>query len=310
MITFFFLLIFFMDIALLQPFMWGEDNLEIKPRTLSPPEGYGKENQNPSVSPFSQKRQGDSPYPGKQKSNPGEPLQKYQFPANSCIDRCHVNYMAYRTVYQGKVFQHKTHSPDHGLECSLCHRNDPVNAEMHGDLIIQSRDCGICHHKGARKILTGPSHPNANKYFEGLLTPLSPPLLRVILWEPPLKKGYQDEKGCLRCHADVRDYINGDLQDVISKIPDWMYKAVSCTDCHTLELNGYSFKAVREHCIECHNPDYGLLYNAWKETLMRRIKQSSKSDMDKSIQHSLSLVQSYGMHNFRLSEILLRSIGQ
>ena len=189
------------------------------------------------------------------------------FPNGSCIDRCHVNYMAYRTMYQGEVFKHKTHSPNQGLECSQCHNNDAVNTKTHGNLVIQTKDCKVCHHKESRN------------------------------------------EDCLKCHADVRDFINGEIQNIVSEMPDWMSKAVSCTDCHKQELNGPSFKAVRENCVECHNNDYGLLYDAWKETLDNKIKQFCKNDTGTvNVKNISRLVQSYGMHNIRLSQILLKTI--
>lgn len=191
------------------------------------------------------------------------------FPNSSCVDRCHVNYMAYRAVYRGEVFRHKTHSPNQRLECNKCHNNDAVNTETHGSLVIQHKDCMSCHHKEA------------------------------------------NEEDCLKCHADVKDYINGDIRNIVIKIPDWMSKAIACTDCHKLETVGYSFKPVRECCTECHNIDYGLLYDAWKETLNGKIKNFSQNDTNTiNMRNPLKLVRSYGMHNFRLSLILLRSIEQ
>jgi len=97
-----------------------------------------------------------------------------------------------------------------------------------------------------------------------------------------------------------------------------MYKSVSCTDCHKLELDGASFKAVRKYCIECHNPDYGLLYDAWKDVLDSKTKHLYKNNTNTflptmlqqtgNIQNPLRLVQSYGAHNFRLSQMLLKSM--
>ncbi len=191
------------------------------------------------------------------------------FPSDSCIDRCHVNYMAYRTVYQGEVFRHKTHSPNQRLECSQCHNNDAVNTKTHGGLVIKQKDCMFCHHK-----------------------------------EP-------SDENCQKCHADVKDYMNGSIQNLVIKISDWMSQSVSCKNCHKLKTDGTAFKAVREYCTECHNEDYGLLYDAWKETLNSKIKKFSKNDTNIiNMQNPLRLVQSYGMHNFRLSLILLRSIEQ
>ena len=189
------------------------------------------------------------------------------FPPGSCIDRCHVNYMAYRSLYQGEVFKHKTHSPDQGLKCSQCHNNDAVNTKTHGNLVIQTKDCKACHHKEA------------------------------------------SNEDCLKCHADVKGYMNGEIQNIVTKIPDWMSRAVFCTDCHKQELNGFSFKAVRNYCVGCHNADYGLLYDAWKETLDNKIKQICKNDTSAiNLKNISRLIETYGMHNIRLSQVLLKTI--
>ena len=195
------------------------------------------------------------------------PSNKSPFPTGSCIDRCHVNYVAYRTIYQKEIFRHKMHSPDQCLECYQCHNNDPIDKKTHGNLIIQNKDCRTCHHKEA------------------------------------------SDNDCLKCHSAVKEYMNGSIQNIVTKMPDWMSKSVSCTDCHKLELDGASFKAVRKYCIECHNPDYGLLYDAWKDVLDSKTKQLYKNNTNTlNIQNPLSLVQSYGVHNFRLSQMLLKSM--
>ena len=195
------------------------------------------------------------------------PSNKSSFPTSSCIDRCHVNYMAYRTIYQKEIFRHKMHSPDQDLECYQCHNNDPIDKKTHGNLIIQNKDCQTCHHQEA------------------------------------------SDNDCLKCHSEVQEYINGGIQNIVTKKPDWMSKSVSCTDCHKLESDGASFKAVREYCIECHNPDYGLLYDAWKDVLDSKTKQLYKNNTNTlNIQNHLRLVQSYGVHNFRLSQMLLKSM--
>ncbi|MCF6158291.1 MAG: hypothetical protein E3K32_06920 [wastewater metagenome] len=262
-----------------------------------------------NVKHISKERQNSTFYYDKQKIKSGVSFQKYQYPTNSCTDRCHVNYMAYRTIYQGNVFQHKSHSPDKGLECSQCHNNDPIDRETHGRLTIQNKDCTACHHKRMDTILI-PLLSKDNKNFgESFLFP-NYTVLKRILKEPVLERQLLNENDCLKCHADVRDYINGDLKGAVPKTPDWMYRAVSCIDCHEFGPDGYSLRAVREYCVKCHNPDYGLLYDAWQEILNKEVKRLYKNDVRRDIQDLLRLIQSYGMHNFRLSKILLKSVKQ
>ncbi len=262
-----------------------------------------------NVKQVSKKGRNASSYRNKQEAASVVSFQEYRYPVNSCTDRCHVNYATYRTVYQEKIFQHKTHSPDKGLKCSRCHNNDPVNIETHGKLIIQKKDCTACHHKKIDKLFI-PSSLKDNKNFGKFLISPAYHLSNGILRDPTLDNESLNENDCHKCHTDTRDYINGDFKNVIPKITDWMYKAVSCTDCHKLELDGYSFRSVREYCVKCHNPDYGLLYDAWQETLNRKAEQICNNGINGNVKDLLKLVQSQGMHNFRLSQILLRSVEQ
>lgn len=246
------------------------------------------------------------------------------FLAGSCTSRCHVNYMAYQTTYNKEFFRHRIHSPNQGLECSLCHKDYDVNTKTHGSLIIESKDCVTCHHK------------NAN------------------------------DEDCFKCHAEVKEYMDGCIQSMVTKMPDWMSQAVSCKECHTLEMDGSSFKAVRDNCIECHSPGYGVLLDSWKEmvdgeikkycetesnilmenrkqtpnlntaTLTKQINTTAeflqkispplktrevgeiqylqkKRSLQLDITNRLDLlrfVRSYGMHNILLSQMLLKSISE
>lgn len=100
--------------------------------------------------------------------------------------------------------------------------------------------------------------------------------------------------------------MDGSTPSATGGTPDWMSGIVSCTDCHKRDEGEVSFKAVREYCVECHNADYGLLYDAWKETLNSKIKQSGARDTNLQSRRPAKLIQSYGMHNFRLSQMLLK----
>ncbi|GAN31711.1 hypothetical heme protein [Candidatus Brocadia sinica JPN1] len=159
-----------------------------------------------------------------------------QYPTGSCIDRCHVNYATYQTMYDAEFFRHRVHSPKQGMECNLCHENYIADMKPHGNLIIQDKDCVTCHHKAVR---------NAE---------------------------------CLKCHAGIKDYMEGCIQDMLTNVPDWMSKDVSCSDCHKLELDGSTFKPVRESCIECHSTGYGALCDLWKEILDGEIKQYCENE--------------------------------
>lgn len=267
---------------------------------------------------------------------------------SSCIDRCHVNYLSYKNRYQKRIFLHKNHSPDQGLQCNLCHANDPAGTETHGKLIMQHKECISCHHKDT-----------ANE-------------------------------DCWRCHAEVKEYMEGNIQEFNTKLSDFigvgvhikwphdiqgfntqlhdlMAKDVSCIECHQMEPDGTSFKAVRSCCVECHDSDssYGVIYDLWKQALYDELTQCCENEIDiimarqnqfyqpddsfisqlmnatvkilfrdipalkntedsrwlktlqkkeylqldiSNRQNLLQFVQSYGMHNVLLSHILLKYI--
>jgi hypothetical protein len=144
--------------------------------------------------------------------------------------------MKYQTMYHDEFFRHRIHSPRQGMECNLCHENYVDDTKPHGNLVIQNKDCVSCHHKKA------------------------------------------SNEDCLKCHAEVKEYMDGWIQDTNTKIPDWMSLAVSCTDCHKLASDGTSFKDTRDYCIECHSSSYGTIHDLWKKMLDSEIKQSFETE--------------------------------
>ncbi|MBI5308090.1 MAG: hypothetical protein HZB37_07125, partial [Planctomycetes bacterium] len=177
--------------------------------------------------------------------------------STSCTDRCHVNYKGYRTIYQEKIFRHRSHLPEQGLQCDRCHSSDAVGTETHGRIIIENKDCCKCHHK--------------------------------------------KNEICMQCHAVVKDYRDGIIKNSsVRKAPDWMSRSVSCTDCHKVDTERNAFMPVRDYCVECHNSDYGLLYDAWKDLFQERTGQTTNDGT--STPFYMKQIQKYGMHNFRLSK--------
>lgn len=311
--------VFFISFILSQQTAWGDVSYFTAQQTTSPlPSSLSPVLQNGDDS-------GLEKFSQKKSFLPSNSIQQFrtQFLTGSCINRCHVNYMTYQTMYNKEYFRHRTHSPNHGLECNVCHRDYDANTETHGSLIIQNKDCVTCHHKDAT------------------------------------------DEDCLKCHAEVKEYMDGCIQNMITKMPDWMSNAVSCKECHKLEMDGSSFKTVRDNCVECHSSGYGALFDSWKKMLDCEIEKycentrtmhnvesrnqtpnlttsmlteqinttaeflfkifppfkrgeaegvknlPKKRSLQLDVTNRLDLlrfVQSYGMHNILLSQMLLRSI--
>lgn len=215
--------------------------------------------------------------------------------STSCTDRCHVNYKGYRTIYQGKIFRHRSHSPEQGLQCDQCHSSDAIGTETHGRIIIENKDCCKCHHKKKEKT---PQSASLQKQ-DVVTTSVFSDTKNVEVEKST------DNEICLKCHAVVKDYRDGIVKNSsIRKKPDWMSRSVFCTDCHKVDAESNAFMPVRDLCVECHNSDYGLLYDAWKDLFREKAGQAANDGTNAPFY--LKQIQKYGMHNFRLSKALLR----
>ena len=215
--------------------------------------------------------------------------------STSCTDRCHVNYKGYRTIYQGKTFRHRSHSPEQGVQCDRCHSSDPVDTKTHGRIIIEYKDCCKCHHKKKEK-----TPPGAVLRKQNVVT--------TSVFSDTKNVAIVNDAGnkiCLKCHAAVKEYRDGIIENSpVRKTPDWMSRSVSCTDCHQVDAGRNVFMPVRDYCVECHNSDYGLLYDAWKDLFRKKAGQAASNAAN--VPFYLKQIQKYGMHNFRLSKALLR----
>ena len=116
-----------------------------------------------------------------------------------------------------------------------------------------------------------------------------------------------------------------------------MSRVVKCDDCHKYNEESLEFKGVEERCIECHNGDYGKLYNAWTKSIKERLEEFNlrvqllvgddvrNIDIDPDSQEkavgrvdmvtflektdfAVGLVSRYGTHNFNLSRTILDSL--
>ena len=147
-----------------------------------------------------------------------------------------------------------------------------------------------------------------------------------------------DGAECVECHKEPLAYLIGEtgLKE-IAPAPDIMSRAVKCNDCHKYNEESLEFKGVEEYCIECHNGDYGKLYNAWIKSIKDRLEEFNlrvqllvgedvrnidvdpgrqekavgRVDMDTFLEKSgfaVGLVSRYGTHNFNLSRAILDSL--
>ena len=149
----------------------------------------------------------------------------------------------------------------------------------------------------------------------------------------------EEKIACVKCHMEPSEYLRGKIEvEEIAPVPDMMSRAVRCEDCHKYDDEGLKFKGVKEYCIECHNDDYGKLYNAWTKTIKDRLREfnyriqspgedgnflhknkpdaesnkkketGEQSNLDTFIEKTggiVNLITKYGTHNFNLTRILL-----
>ncbi len=149
----------------------------------------------------------------------------------------------------------------------------------------------------------------------------------------------EEKAGCIECHKEPLAYLRGEIGvKGITPMPDMMSRAVKCEDCHKYNNEKLKFMEVEEYCIECHNEDYGKLYNAWTDTINNRLRNFNlrmqslvedvdffkvsesdieadkngeigwQSEMNKLINEmdlTVDLITKYGTHNFQLTRKLL-----
>ncbi|MEK6622136.1 MAG: multiheme c-type cytochrome, partial [Planctomycetota bacterium] len=174
--------------------------------------------------------------------------------------------------------------------------SDAVDTKTHGRIIIGDKDCCKCHHKKKKKT---PQSAAIQKQ-DVVTTSVFSDTKNVEVAKD------SGNKICLKCHAVVKDYRDGIVKNSsVRKKLDWMSRSVSCTDCHKVDAKSNAFMPVRDFCVECHNSDYGLLYDAWKDLFQKKSGQAANDGTNAPFY--LKQIQKYGVHNFRLSKTLLRT---
>ena len=278
--------------------------------------------------------------------------------------RCHQNIDVNPMKYKEEKFIHGF-TVESDVNCGLCHVKDS-NASIKDEEI----NCVKCHHttpdldcvKCHRDVLDQFSNPNplrksslswtvSFKHSHHPVEDISCEKCHVISqknesgiveYSLNCSKCHHDSEinvGCIECHKEPFAYLMGEIGvKEITTIPDMMSRVVKCEDCHKYDGERSQFREGEEYCIECHNKDYGRLYNAWTETIRERLKGfnhriqdlvedsnntflngltinegkdiavEEKSVLDTFINEAgltVDLITKYGTHNFNLTRTLL-----
>jgi hypothetical protein len=281
---------------------------------------------------------------------------------------CHIGIDENPMRYDNERFLHGF-TVDSSVDCGLCHIKNP-NASL-----VDKINCVKCHH-------TTPDLDCIKCHESDISNSLNTDTerSRSLLWTVPfdhLQHPEQDvscmkchlishendvgiveynlncskchhvaeeDTDCIKCHKEPLVYLRGEIEiEGITSIPDMMSRALKCEDCHKLDEKELKFKGVREYCIECHNNNYGKLHDAWRNTIVGKVKKLNsrllsfceeyqfpytkepnmkgnedekgvfQSDLYTFLEMTSKLVDSitkYGMHNFSLTRLLLDYLEQ
>lgn len=249
----------------------------------------------------------------------------YPAVTQSCINRCHVNYLAYQSPYQKRIFRHRIHSPGKGFDCGLCHANDAVGLETHGKLIVQDKDCLACHHKDKDTEDCWRCHAGIQEYREGNIGGFHAKIPDLMVRDVSCTGCHQLLQGgaafkpvrenCVECHDSSDSY--GKIYDIWKKI-----LRDECTQCEEEERD---IALVNQHSN--YSPDTTFasqLIKATAQILSRdlpKLHDTGEHGKTKSLQKKaylpvdfqnrqelLQFIRANGMHNIILSQILLQHI--
>lgn len=130
---------------------------------------------------------------------------------------------------------------------------------------------------------------------------------------------------CAQCHQlQTRLYQGGEVSgQAVSR--DIMAEAeVECADCH-FDDRERLIRPARDKCVECHDEDYGVLFDEWQDTIRsltgdirqaldqarkRALTQEESRDVQQAEQflEAVTLDGSSGIHNFAQVEEILTSL--
>lgn len=315
--------ILFVSLILLQQSAWGNANHIIPQKATSTLLS--------TVSPALQKAdEGKMKISTKKESllqSDGIQQSNAQYTKGSCADRCHVDYMTYQTMYHEDYFRHRNHSPKQGMECNLCHENYVDDTKPHGNLIIQNKDCVACHHKKVNNEDCLKCHAEIKEYMDGWIQGMTTKIpdwmsknvsctdCHKLVSDGSSFKGVRDY--CIECHSSSY----GTIHDLWKKMIDSEIKQSFETESniHTVASQNQplfshtSFLAeqidtVSEYLIDdlpasssLQGKDIEGVKNFYKEGCLL-LDAANRRNL-------LKFVQSYGMHNVLLSQVLLKFMG-
>lgn len=204
---------------------------------------------------------------------------------DSCTERCHVNYMAYKNEFdssEGKeVFKHETHSLEQDLDCVSCHDDKEVNTKGHGELTINWKDCLKCHHVEVEdptckrchsKIDAKPMKYKKEKFLHGFTIDDGVDCDLCHIKDP--QASMKDKINCVKCHHTTPDpdcvkCHKEDMDKVFNKGPQqkdtlsWSVafnhsqhpeQELSCERCHEITYeNDAGITAYNLNCSKCHH---------------------------------------------------------
>ncbi len=278
--------------------------------------------------------------------------------------RCHNNIDDNSMKYKKEKFIHGF-TVESDVDCGLCHVKDP-NASIKNEEIncvkchhtTPGLDCVKCHKDDLDKYLnTDPQRKDSLSWTVSFSHAQHPeqdlsckechPISHendagIVEYNLNCSKCHhasEEKAGCIECHNEPSEYLRGETGvEGIKSMPDMMSRAVKCEDCHKYDGEGLQFKGVKEQCIECHNGDYGKLYNAWTKTIKDRLREFNyhiqsldeesgflyknetdmegekkeeavgQSNLDNFMDRTgktVDLITKYGTHNFNLTRKLL-----
>jgi hypothetical protein len=282
---------------------------------------------------------------------------------SECI-RCHRDIDENPMKYKEEKFIHGF-TVEGDVDCGLCHVKDP-NASLKNEKI----NCVKCHHTTPDLNCVKCHEDDLDKYHDTV-----PERVDRLSWIVSFRHSQHQENnlsckqchlishdvdsgideykqncsechhasedtlGCGQCHMEPYEFSQGKAGiDGVAILPDMMSRVVKCDDCHKYNSEKLKFSGVEEYCIECHNEDYGKLYNAWTKTIKDRLRELNlrvqnlvendthtflnEADIDggKDVETgrgsgldtfihetgvTVGLITKYGTHNFNLTMAIL-----